>query len=262
VAWSAAADAVAYIDRGVLWTVRPDGRDRRQIPIPGVAAAPVWAPGGDRLVVAVRQTGADGGRSSVWLTSVDGTLNRPIRWETHGRHITALGWFPDTLHLFVGLAAPDGDATVEWWQVRISYPDFRRLPGPPQPALESAPSPRGDWVAFVSADGGGERAYVVRLDGGGLHAISPVARRIDGLAWSPHGDKVAYGLLLDETRAEIYISSTTGAAPVFVTSYHLEFPDPAAGLSLAWAPDEVHLAYGTDTGALGGPVWIATFESR
>ncbi len=262
VAWSPTADVIAYVDRGVLWTVRPDGRDRRRIPIQGVATTPVWAPGGDRLVVAVRQVGENGGLSRLWLTSSDGTLLRPIQWDARGERVTALGWFPDTLHLFVGLAAPDGEATVEWWQVRIAYPDFRKLPGPPQPVLESVLSSKGDWVAFVSADGGGERAYVVRIDGSGLHAISPSSRRIGGLAWSPHSDKVAYGLLPGEGQAEIYLTGTTGAARVFAASYRFESPDPAAGLSLVWAPNEVHLAYGTNTGTLGGPVWLATFQTR
>lgn len=262
VAWSPTADVMAYVDRGVLWTVRPDGRNRRRIPIPGVVSNPVWAPGGDRLVVAARQVSASGASSRLWLTSPDGTLLRAIQWNPNARRITALGWFPDTLHLFVGLATPDGEATVEWWRVRIAYPDFRRLPGPPQPVLESVLSPKADWVAFVSGEGGGERAYVVRADGGGLHAISASSRRIAGLAWSPHGDKLAYGLLVGEAQAEIYVTGPTGAARVLVASYRLEVIDPGAGLSLVWSPDEAHLAYGTNTGALGGPVWLAAFQPR
>ncbi len=262
VAWSPAADVLAFIDRGVLWTMRPDGRDRRRIAIQGVVSNPVWAPGGDRLVVAVRQVGEAGGLSRLWLTSPDGALLRPIQWDTRGQRVTALGWFPDTLHLFVGLALPNSETTGEWWRVRIAYPDFRRLPGPPQPALDTVLSSNGDWLAFVSAESGGERAYIVRPDGSGRRAASPPTRRIGGLAWSPHGDKLAYGLLSSEAQAEIYATATTGTARVLVASYRLELPDPAIGLSIAWSPDEAHLAYGTNTGTLGGPVWLATFQPR
>jgi Tol biopolymer transport system component len=120
VAWSGPADVIAYVDRGALQTVRPDGAQRRKITIPGVVSRPVWAPGGDRLAVAVQPAGQGAAGAQVWWTSPDGTVIRQILWDSRGRRIGALGWFPDALYLFVGLVAADGDATVEWWKVRIA----------------------------------------------------------------------------------------------------------------------------------------------
>ena len=262
VAWARADDVLAYVDRGMLHTVGPDGRAGRRIPLKGITSHPVWAPGGDRLAVVVRQPGAGSSGDRIWITSADGATLRQVLWDPRGLGIAVLGWYPDALHLFVGLTSPDGEGIVEWWRVRIAYPDFRRLPGPPHQVVEAVLSPSGEWVAFVAAEPGGERAHIVRHDGSGARAVSPTGRRIAGLAWASHSDKLAYGVLGSETQAEIYAAATSGEARMPVATYRLEFPDPAAGLSLAWAPNEMRLAYGSNTGSTTGPVWMVRFATR
>jgi Tol biopolymer transport system component len=262
VAWSLAADTIAFIDQGALWTVRPDGRNGRRIAVQGIARMLAWAPGGDRLVVVTRQPSEAQAPTRIWVTSRDGAMVRQLMWDTRGRDITALSWFPDALYLFVGLGAPDGSATTEWWRVRIAYPDFRRLPGPPRPVLESAATADGRWVAFVAVERGIERVYVQRSDGGGLRPLGDAARRITGLSWAPHGDKLSFAALSQEAQAEIVVAAASTGTHMLVTGYRLEFPDPAAGLSIVWSPDERYLAYGTNTGVFVGPVWLARFAPR
>jgi dipeptidyl aminopeptidase/acylaminoacyl peptidase len=263
VAWSPTMDAIAFIDQGAVWTVGTNGRGARRIAVPGVARTLAWAPGsGDRMVVVTRSPAEAQPLTRLWVTGRDGSMVRQILWDTRGRDITALSWFPDALYLFVGLGAPDGSATTEWWKVRIAYPDFRRLPGPPRPVLESAAASDGRWVAFVATERGTERVYVQRTDGGGLRPLADPARRITGLAWAPHGDKVAFAALSMEAQAEIVVAAASTGTHALVTGYRLEFPDPAAGLSLVWSPDERHLAYGTNTGSFVGPVWLARFAPR
>ncbi|MGH2403911.1 MAG: hypothetical protein ACRDGN_05525 [bacterium] len=260
VAWSRVADAIAYIDRGALWIVRPDGRGRRAIPIAGVVSRPVWAPGGDRLAVVVQPAGQN--TAQLWLTGPQGAAIRQILWDPRGRWVGALGWFPNALYLFVGLARPDADATVEWWRVRIVYPDFRRLEGPKRPALDPMLSPSGDWIAFLAQEDGRERAYAVRPDGSGAHPLSAPAGRAVGLGWSSSGDKVAYALAIDETRVEIRAAGASAGAQQTLATVRLERADPRAGISLAWSPDESHLAYGTNTGVSSGAVWLLRFAPR
>jgi Tol biopolymer transport system component len=262
VAWSAEADAIAYVDRGVLYTVRPDGRERRRVPLRGVASHPVWAPGGDRLAVAAHQPGVHPPADRLWITSPSGALMREVQWDPRTGSIVTLGWYPDALHLFVGLGSADGETIAEWWRVRIAYPDYRRLPSPPPRVVESSLSPRGDWVAYVADGSAGERASVMRLDGSSRREVSAAGHRVSGITWSPHGDKVAYGVLVGEAQADVHVAAVMGTARMLVATYKLEFPDPAAGLALAWSPDGTRLAYGTNTGSMAGPVWIARFAPR
>jgi Tol biopolymer transport system component len=258
VAWSAPADVIAYVDRGALSTVRPDGRDRRAIPLSGLVTAIAWAPGGDRLAAVARAS--EGAEDQLIWTSPEGTVVRRIQWDPRGKRIVGLGWFPDMLHLFVALAPPGGDVATEWWSIRIAYPDFVKIAGPARAALDSVLSPSGQWIAFVTADGGRQRAFAVRADGTGLHPLSPAVSRISGLAWSRGSDKVAYGVIVSETQAEIYVVGAAGAPSQRVAAYTVEFPDPSLALSVVWAPDDAHLAYGTNTGSLSGPVWMARLQ--
>lgn len=260
VAWSSAADAIAYVDRGALWIVRPDGGARRAIPIAGVVSRPVWAPAGDRLAVTVQPAGQN--TAQLWLTSPQGAVIRQILWDPPGRWIGALGWFPNALYLFVGLARPNDNATVEWWKIRIAYPDFRRLRSPSRPALDPVLSPSGEWIAFLAPADGRERAFAVRADGSGAHAVSPDGPRASGLAWSRSGDKLAYAQLIDQSKAEIHAVGTSSGTRQVLATVRLERTDPAAGVSLAWSPDELHLAYGTNTGVSSGAVWLLRFAPR
>ncbi len=260
VAWSAVADVIAYVDRGALWMIRPDGSGRRAIPIAGVVSRPLWAPVGDRLAVVVQPAGQN--TAQLWWTAPQGAAIRQILWDPPSRWIGALGWFPNALYLFVGLARPDGDATVEWWRVRIVYPDFRRLDGPARPALDPVLSPSGEWIAFLAPDEGRERAFAVRPDGSGAHPLSPSGGRAAGLAWSRSGDKVAYAFVVDATRVEIHAIGASARERQTLSTVRLERADPRAGISLAWSPDDAHLAYGTNTGTSSGAVWLLRFAAR
>ncbi|MDR7556682.1 MAG: hypothetical protein QN157_13895 [Armatimonadota bacterium] len=251
-AWAPVAQALAYVDRGDLWVVRPDGSGRRRVTLPGPVTAVAWAPVGDRLAAVVRVPGQPP-RFELWWTGAAGNVLRHVLW-TPPRPIAGLGWFPDALYLFVPLEGTGGSA--EWWKVRIAYPDVRLLQRRDPPAREVALAPGGDWVAFVAAADRGDQVFVVRPDGSAMRAVSAPAPRIAGLAWARAGDKLAYAVLVDDGHAEIFVTTPGGPARRLLT-YRLEFPDPGAALALAWAPDDGYLAYGTNTGALAGPVWLA-----
>src|SRR2546430_15482923 len=47
VAWSRPLNLLALIDRGIVWTLRPDGTDRRRVPLPEPAGGAALGPGGD-----------------------------------------------------------------------------------------------------------------------------------------------------------------------------------------------------------------------
>lgn len=261
--WSPRLDVLAVVDRGVVWTMRPDGSDRRRLDLPGFATAAVWAPGSDRLGVVLRRLVEGVPRFELWLVNRDGGFRRMVTRAPAGRAMRDLQWFPDSLYLLYGLSAPSEPVMTEAWQVRISYPDRRRLSIRRAVQLRLAPS--GRTLAYVTGaqieDGKGQ-IVVTKLDGSGVFVATPEVGRYSGLAWSPQGDKLAFAEATDEAHAEIRIVDADASGRLEVYTYAMEFSDPSIALSLAWAPDGRRVVFGTNTGTFIGPIWLATLSRR
>jgi len=262
--WSGPVNALALIDRGTVWTLRPDGSDRRSISLPGTAVDLAWAPGSDRLGVVVRRPVEGETQSELWLVSRDGGFKRMVTRAPAGRAMRDLQWFSGSLYLFYGLTAAGEPVITEAWRVRISYPDRRRI-SLPAPASAVRLSPSGRYVAAVVGDGiakGSGRVMVARLDGTGRLTVTPDAGRYTGLAWSPQGDKLAFAEVVDEGHAELWAADVDGSGRLHLFTYAMEYAGPGVDLVMSWSPDGRHLAFGTNTGRLVGPVWLATLQRR
>lgn len=275
VEWSGRTGLIAYIDRGQVRVVRPDGTGRRRLALP-VEGAPfatqlAWAPGSDELAVAVRLTGA-AARAAVWLLSPDGRMRRLILPATgpHGtvppdQTVAALQWYPDSLFLFIGMAPEGGAGVTRLWRWRIRYPDRRALPQPYPVISRPRLSPDGRWIAFVASSAAQSPPHVwaLRADGTGEpRRLSPQGGRITSLAWAPASDKVAFARVLDESHGEVWLADVNGGGRVRAADFVAEFPDPNLPLVVRWSGDGRHLAYGSNSGSYTGPVWIVSLERR
>jgi dipeptidyl aminopeptidase/acylaminoacyl peptidase len=244
--WSRGTGLLAYIDQGKIWVIRPDGSGRRHIPLPPQNGIPpfathvVWAPGGDRMAVAIQGTGEAPARGRVWLVSADGRFRRLVFEAPAGQVVGALQWFPDSLFLLIGLSPEHGPRVVtrllRW---RIVYPDRRALPLPRAGMFELRLSPNGRWIAFVAPDPSrreGEHVWAMRVDGSGLRRLTSEGGRITSLTWAPASEKVAFAHVLDEARGEVWIADVEGAGRVRAVEFTAEFPDPGLPLTV-----QVHL---------------------
>ena len=274
--WSRVAGLLAYIDRGEVMVVRPDGTGRRRLTLPAEGAPfathLTWAPGSDELAVAVRLARGPV-RSAVWLLSADGRSRRrilpgqgPAGAVPGDFTVSALAWYPDSLFLFIGLS-PEGEGGVtRLWRWRIRYPDRRVLPQPFPEIFTPRLSPDGRWIA-IAAPATPQAAqldvWAVRTDGSGApRRLSPQAGRITSLAWAPTSDKVAFARVLDEAHGEIWLADVDGGGRVRAAEFVAEFPDPHLPLVVRWSGDGRHLAYGSNSGSYTGPVWIISLERR
>lgn len=269
--WSRPTGLLAYIDRGDIMVVRSDGTKRQRISLPVSQGRPafatrlVWAPGSDRMAVAVRESGGTD-RNAVWLVSADGASRRRVFEAPPGQTVAALEWFPDSLYLFIGLA-PEGAAGVSrllrW---RIAYPDRRILPQPFLEIIAPHLSPNGRWIAFVASAGRGadaDHVWAVRVDGSGQpRRLSGDAKRITSLAWAPASEAVAFARVLDDSRGEVWVADVEGGGRVRVAEFVAEFPDPNLPLVVRWSRDGRHLAFGSNSGSYTGPVWVVRLDRR
>lgn len=261
-AWSGPLNLLAIIDQGAIWTMAPDGSGRRRLSIEGFAVEIAWSPGGDRLAALIREA-TGGGRYALWLFSRDGGFRRRVIEAPPQRAMRDLQWFPDGLYLLFGLSSFTDPLITEAWQVRVSYPDRRRIPvEAPARFLRLAPTGRSiAYVANVDERDDRGRLVVSRLDGSGLAPLAP-ADLYGGVAWSPQGDKIAYAQMEPEARAQIWIVDADTSGRLRVLDYTLEFTDPHIAISFAWTTDGRRLAFGTNTGSFTGPIWVATLTRR
>src|SRR3989449_9140170 len=262
--WSGPLNLLALIDRGAVWTLSPDGTDRRAIPLPGSAMERAWAPGGDKLAVVIRRTVEGQPRSELWLVSRDGGFKRMVTRATLGRVLHDLQWFADSLYLLYGLSTATESAMTEVWRVRISYPDRQRILLPALATMLRL-APTGRYLATVSGDQvavGVGQVVLSRLDGSARFAVTPAAGRYTGLAWSPQGDKVVFAQVSNEAHAELWMANADGSGHLHLYSYLMEYTDRGIGVAMAWSPDGRHLAFGTNSGGFRGPIWLATLERR
>ncbi len=264
VSWSRPLDLLAVVDRGLLWTMRPDGRDRRRLTLAGFVTAAIWAPGSDRLAVVLRRSVEGASRFELWLVNRDGGFRRFVAAGPAGLAIRSPQWLANSLYLIYGLSGPSESVITAAWRVRIAYPDRRPVPLE-GPAVELHLAPSGQRVAYVTGPevaGGRGRVTLSRLDGSGRTTLTPEEGRYAGLAWSPQGDKLAFAVVADEAHAQLWIADADGAGRLLVHDYAMEFSDPSISLSAAWAPDGRRLLFGTNTGTFTGPIWLATFARR
>ncbi len=264
VSWSKVLDLLAVIDRGTVWTMRPNGTELRRLNLAGTAVDLGWAPGSDRLaVVLYREVNRDT-RFELWLTTRDGGFTRMVVRAPRNSTLRDLQWFPDSLYLFYGLSAPGDERIVEAWRVRITYPDHQRIPIlAPARFLRLAPS--GRLIAYLSGpDVNDARGQILisRTDGSGRFPLTRQVSPYVALAWSPQGDKVVFAESHGGTTADLWIADADGSDRVHLFSYTPEFSDPHLALSVAWAPDGRRVVFGTNTGSLTGPIWFSTLARR
>jgi len=263
ISWSPTLDLLAVVDRGTAWTIRANGSERRRVDLPGFVTAAVWAPGGDRLAVALRRTSGGAPAFELWLTSRTGGFRRMVTRAPAGSVMRDVQWLPNSLYLLYGLARPSDQVVREVWQVRVAYPDRHQIPIAGAATMVRL-APSGRAIAYVTAGergGGRGRVVVSRPDGSGRFAVTAEPGRYSGLAWSPQGDKLAFAEVRD-AHAEIWVADAEAGGRMQVHSYAMEFSDPRSVLSIVWSPDGRRLLFGTNSGTSHGPIWMASFERR
>ena len=178
-------------DQGVqIQTVRPDGRDRRQITdVAGEAVHPDWSPDGRRIVfefdteagASIALVGAEGGPVVVLPTPPDRFEGQPS-FTSGGRRILFSQF--DGTHESV-------------WSMRLDGSDRRRISAGPGDATDPNGSPDGRSVSFVGVPNGQweieQALFTTRLDGSRLRQLTPfdfeVAIKHD---WAPDGHRLVF----------------------------------------------------------------------
>lgn len=134
---------------------------------------------------------------------------------------------------------------------------LRRVTDPRPPMSDSKPrfSPDGTHLVFTRARGTADRApaalFTVRLDGSGLHRLTPYALHVDDSDWSPDGKRIVFDAYPNPAGyGDIYVVNAAGGRPLDLTRNPV---GRAGSADPAWSPDGRRILFLDNRVAKGVP---------
>jgi len=228
---------ITYSSNGDVYAVDtsvPGSTPRLLLDLPDAVQPLSWSSGGTDLLVS-RNGQGDGEASSLAILHEDGSL------------MAVPSVKPGTQW---GVFAPDGSIVVEepfLLQDRLSARVMRVDPGTgSKVAVGTAPSSGADWTPAVAPDG---TVAVLHVDDGqvSVDVISPGERRtivpsaalpkiwdVDGMAWSPDGSQLVFGLFDRDKISRVYVVAADGS-DLRESASHAGWP--------GWSPDGTRISF-------------------
>lgn len=120
-----------------------------------------------------------------------------------------------------------------------------------RPGADNSPvwHPSGDWLAFASDREGERQVYGIRPDGGEAWRVTSHETSVGGYRFSPDGRRLGFTASPRPTEADRELEALRGRPMVWDSVYtdqwtHLyvaEMEDAAAGPSVRWSPEGLHM---------------------
>jgi Tol biopolymer transport system component len=180
-----------------IFTALADGSNVRRLTYgPGIKSYPTWSPDGSRIAYRVETPDP---QASTPDFDTDGTLivaadgSTPTSVTRTSRVLGGfIGWSPDGTMLAVsGRHEGDPQHAESIWVMKVDGSGARRLTPLDMDAQQPSWSPDGRRIAFVSAEAGRFRIYVMNTDGTARRPLTD-GPQDENPMWSPDGSMIAF----------------------------------------------------------------------
>jgi Tol biopolymer transport system component len=204
---------------------------------------PVWSPNGRRIAFDSDRTDHRPNDSrqinDVFLMKPDGSGVKKLT-DSKGNSGDA-AWSPRGSLIAFDSDRGNRQGFHAIYVMRANGQEVRKVTMPVHPLNDYSPrfSPDGTRVSFMRARGTADNApsalFTVRLDGTGLHQLTPFSLHVGDSDWSPNGKRIVFEAYPDPgSFGDVYVIHATGGTPIDLTRNpvgHAGSADPA------WSPD-------------------------
>jgi len=242
---------IAFSDytTGQIYAINPDGSGLRQLTHgkPGsVSDSASWSPDGKQLIYAFSPTPETPAR--IWAMRANGSHVHRLAGDAKGFRDLAPSYGPNGRIIVYARCQP-GDGVCAIWRMGADGSD--RGPLTPYRAgthetvdFDPVISPDGSQVAFARFFAGGvaSRIFVVGINGGHPHAVTPATLEANAPDWSPSGNRLAFGTSSQRVGSSLFTIGSNGKGLTRVT------PDryPQNAIGPTFSPRGDRLAFADD----------------
>jgi len=204
---------------------------------------PVWSPNGKRIAFDSDRTDRNPNDSrqinDVFLMRPDGSGVKKLT-DSRGNSGDA-AWSPNGKLIAFDSDRANRKGFHAIYVFRADGTKLRKVTGPVRPLNDYSPrfSPDGTHLSFMRSNGTEDNApsalFTVRLDGAGLHRLTPYSLHVGDSDWSTDGKKIVFEAYPDPgSFGDVYVIDATGGTPVNLTKNPV---GQAGSADPAWSPD-------------------------
>lgn len=243
-------------NRFQIYSVKPDGSDKKQLTDQGNNVTPSWTPDGKQIIFASDRSST----REIYLMNQDGSGVSQIEISVVGNKLT-----PSMSHDLSQIAfAAENPLTghPEIWVVNADGTVPRQLTDTPKaiagPTWSLFPrfSLDDSHILYASTQSGSSQIWVMKADGTGKQQLTNgvATDHPDANApnWSPDGKRIVFWAGYETLYGEIWTMDADGSNPIQLTDQ----PAPISSDNPTWSPDGSQIIFDTNRSMSGVEIWI------